>query len=276
LDTFLDFALVGFIAQLVDGSLGMGFGVISSAVLLAQGVPPPLVSASVNAAKMPTGGTAALSNYYHKNINWQIVAALAIFGSIGGILGAIVLSGLKGPMLQYLVNGYLILIGSLIVIRTLYNTVPKVPGANRFRAIGFVGGLIEGIGGSWGPIVNTSLLSAGVPSRYAIGADDQLFPRVLGRGHRLGRDWRDGGRLGAWRVACGVLWWLAGQARATETPDHCGGAVCDWSGDLPVVEHVRGREEDGQTHAFLTESAGLPILQGGPKSPLGQFGSTVQ
>jgi uncharacterized membrane protein YfcA len=170
LDTFLDFALVGFIAQLVDGSLGMGFGVISSAVLLAQGVPPPLVSASVNAAKMPTGGTAALSNYYHKNINWQIVAALAIFGSIGGILGAIVLSGLKGPMLQYLVNGYLILIGSLIVIRTLYNTVPKVPGANRFRAIGFVGGLIEGIGGSWGPIVNTSLLSAGVPSRYAIGS----------------------------------------------------------------------------------------------------------
>jgi len=119
---------------------------------------------------MPTGGTAALSNYYHKNINWQIVAALAIFGSIGGILGAIVLSGLKGPMLQYLVNGYLILIGSLIVIRTLYNTVPKVPGANRFRAIGFVGGLIEGIGGSWGPIVNTSLLSAGVPSRYAIGS----------------------------------------------------------------------------------------------------------
>lgn len=170
METFLEFALIGFIAQLVDGSLGMGFGVISSAVLLAQGVPPPLVSASVNAAKMPTGGTAALSNYYHKNINWTIVAALAVFGSIGGIVGASVLSGLKGPMLQYLVNGYLILIGTLIVVRTLANAVPKLPGTNRFRLIGFVGGLIEGIGGSWGPIVNTGLLGSGVSSRYAIGS----------------------------------------------------------------------------------------------------------
>ena len=170
METFLQFALVGFIAQLVDGSLGMGFGVISSAVLLAQGVPPPLVSAAVNAAKMPTGGTAAISNYYHKNIDWKIAAALAIFGSIGGIVGASVLSGLKGPTLQYVINGYLILIGTLIVVRTLINSVPKLPGANRFRFIGFVGGLIEGIGGSWGPIVNTGLLSAGVPSRYAIGS----------------------------------------------------------------------------------------------------------
>lgn len=170
MDTLLDFALVGFVAQLVDGSLGMGFGVISSAVLLAQGVPPPLVSASVNAAKIPTGGTAALSNYYHKNIDWKLAAALATFGSIGGILGASILSGLKGPMLQYLVNGYLILIGTLIVVRTLYNVVPKLPGANRFRLIGFAGGLIEGIGGSWGPIVNTGLLSSGVVSRYAIGS----------------------------------------------------------------------------------------------------------
>lgn len=62
-----EFALVGFLAQLVDGSLGMGFGIISSALLLAQGVPPPLVSATVNAAKLPTGGTAALSNFYHKH-----------------------------------------------------------------------------------------------------------------------------------------------------------------------------------------------------------------
>lgn len=170
METFLEFALVGFIAQLIDGSLGMGFGVIASAVLLAQGVPPPLVSASVNAAKMPTGGTAALSNHYHKNIDWRLVAALAVFGSIGGILGASILSGLKGPMLQYLVNGYLILMGTLIVVRTAYNAVPRVAGVNRFRLIGFAGGVVEGIGGSWGPIVNTGLLSAGIESRYAIGS----------------------------------------------------------------------------------------------------------
>ena len=116
MDTFWEFAIVGFFAQLVDGSLGMGFGVISSAVLLAQGVPPALVSATVNAAKLPTGATAAASNYLHKNINWTIVVALAVFGSIGGILGASMLAGLKGPALQYMVNTYLVLIGKLLAI----------------------------------------------------------------------------------------------------------------------------------------------------------------
>lgn len=167
---FFDYAMVGFLAQLVDGSLGMGFGVISSAVLLAQGVPPPLVSAAVNAAKLPTGGTAALSNYYHKNINWPIVTALAIFGSIGGILGATLLTGLKGPALQFLVNTYLILIGGFIIYRGIAGITPHLPNKNRFRLIGFAGGMIEGIGGSWGPIVNTGLLGSGVDSRYAIGS----------------------------------------------------------------------------------------------------------
>jgi uncharacterized membrane protein YfcA len=170
MDTFWEFAIVGFFAQLVDGSLGMGFGVISSAVLLAQGVPPALVSATVNAAKLPTGATAAASNYLHKNINWTIVIALAIFGSLGGILGASMLAGLKGPALQYMVNGYLILIGGFIVYRGLKGIAPHMPNKGRFRAIGFVGGLIEGIGGSWGPIVNTGLLGSGVDSRYAIGS----------------------------------------------------------------------------------------------------------
>ena len=170
MDTLLEFALVGFFAQLVDGSLGMGFGVISSAVLLANGVPPPLVSASVNAAKLPTGATAALSNLYHKNIDWQIVTALAIFGSIGGVLGASVLTGLKGPALQYLVNSYLLLIGSYIIYKGITGITPRLIKPNRFRLIGFAGGTIEGIGGSWGPIVNTGLLGSGVHSRYAIGS----------------------------------------------------------------------------------------------------------
>lgn len=170
MDTFWEFVLVGFFAQLVDGSLGMGFGVISSAVLLAQGVPPPLVSASVNAAKLPTGATAALSNYYHKNINWSLVIALSVFGSIGGILGASLLTGLKGPALQYLINTYLVLIGGFIVYRGLSGVMPRIANMGRFRLIGFMGGLIEGIGGSWGPIVNTGLLGSGVESRYAIGS----------------------------------------------------------------------------------------------------------
>src|SRR4029079_11470545 len=67
---FIIFALVGFVAPLIDGSLGMGYGVISSSILLAQGVPPSLASASVNAAKLPTTGTAAISHYYHRNLDF--------------------------------------------------------------------------------------------------------------------------------------------------------------------------------------------------------------
>ena len=73
---FLAFMFVGFLAQLVDGALGMGVGVISSSILLAQGIPPALASASVNAAKLPTTSTAALSHTYHRYINWSIARKL--------------------------------------------------------------------------------------------------------------------------------------------------------------------------------------------------------
>ncbi|MEQ1772057.1 MAG: sulfite exporter TauE/SafE family protein, partial [Devosia sp.] len=96
---FWAFALVGFFAQLVDGALGMGFGVISASVLLAQGVPPALASASVNAAKLPTTGTAALSHYLHKNLDWRIIVMLCVFGALGGVIGATVLTSLKGQTL---------------------------------------------------------------------------------------------------------------------------------------------------------------------------------
>mgnify|MGYP002682963277 CR=1 FL=1 len=166
------FVLVGFFAQLVDGALGMGFGVISASVLLAQGVPPALVSASVNAAKLPTTGTAALSHYLHKNLDWRIIASLCVFGALGGILGATVLTSLKGTALFILINFYLLFIGGLIIYRGLRDAVPRVFRLGFTRVIGFAGGLIEGIGGSWGPIVTTSLLGAGTQSRYAIGSSN--------------------------------------------------------------------------------------------------------
>jgi uncharacterized protein len=167
---FLAFALVGFFAQIVDGSLGMGFGVISSSILLSQGIPPALASASVNAAKLPTTGTAAVSHFYHKNLDWNIVRSLSIFGALGGIIGAVLLTSLKGSALAIIVNSYLALMGVLIIWRGVMNSTPKLISSNRSRTIGVAGGLIEGIGGSWGPIVTTSLLGSGAESRYAIGS----------------------------------------------------------------------------------------------------------
>lgn len=148
----------------------MGFGIISSSVLLAQGIPPALASASVNAAKLPTTFTAAVSHFYNKNHTPVLLLALCIFGSLGGFAGAMVLTSLKGKLLFHLINGYLLSIGGLIIYRGLRNVTPHILPKWFVRFIGFLGGLVEGIGGSWGPIVTTGLLGAGVESRYAIGA----------------------------------------------------------------------------------------------------------
>jgi uncharacterized membrane protein YfcA len=181
LDVFWTFALVGFLAQLIDGALGMGFGVISSSVLLGQGVSPALVSASVNAAKIPTTGTAAFSHFINKNLNRETVIALCLYGAIGGILGMAVLTSLKGPALNYLVMAYLYFIGVLIIWRGVTGTTPRLLSAAYKRLVGFVGGLVEGIGGSWGPIVTTSLLGSGTESRYAIGSSNfaEFFVSVV-------------------------------------------------------------------------------------------------
>lgn len=167
---FWMFAIIGFFAQIIDGALGMGFGVISSSVLLGLGVPPALASASVNAAKIPTTGTAALSHLYHRNLDVPLVMALCIFGGIGGAIGMLLLTGLKGAWLNSIITFYLLFIGSLIVWRGITGVAPRVLPAAWRRLIGFSGGLIEGIGGSWGPVVTTSLTGSGMESRYAIGS----------------------------------------------------------------------------------------------------------
>jgi uncharacterized protein len=167
---FWTFALVGFVAQIIDGTLGMGFGIISNSVLLAQGIPPALASASVNAAKIPTTLTAAVSHFVHKNMRRDILIALCVFGGLGGLLGALLLTSLKGKILFHTINAYLVIVGVLIIYRGFRDILPHSLPKFFPRVVGFVGGLIEGIGGSWGPIVTTGLLGAGVESRYAIGS----------------------------------------------------------------------------------------------------------
>lgn len=172
LQPFFEFALVGFVAQLVDGALGMGFGVISSSVLIAQGVPPALVSASVNAAKLPTSGISAVSHWLHHNVDWRVVRPVALWGAIGGVGGAMLLVSLEGKLLQAVISLYLIGIGALVLIRAWRGVAPALIKSGRSRAIGFAGGTIEGIGGSWGPIVTTGLLASGVPPRQAVGSSN--------------------------------------------------------------------------------------------------------
>lgn len=166
---FLTFLLVGFVAQLADGVLGMGFGVVSSSVLLAQGFSPPLVSASVNAAKIPTGAAAGLSHLLHGNVDRTLLARVAVAGCLGGVGGAILLSSLKGPLLTALVSVYLIGIGALILVRGVTGRAPRLMAGAPPSLIGAVGGTVEGIGGSWGPVVTSGLVGSGTEPRRAVG-----------------------------------------------------------------------------------------------------------
>jgi uncharacterized protein len=169
---FIMFAIIGFFAQIVDSALGMGFGIISASVLLAQGVPPALVSASVNAAKLPTTGTSAMSHMLHKNLDWNVVKQVALYGAIGGVIGALILSSLNGAFLKGLITTYMLVVGMLIISRGLVGKAPQLIPSKFTRLIGLAGGVFEGIGGSWGPLVTTSLVGVGHDSRYAIGSSN--------------------------------------------------------------------------------------------------------
>src|SRR5215216_1759726 len=101
---FFIFLGVGFLAQLVDGALGMAYGIVSSTVLLSFGVPPATASASVHVAEVFTTAAAAGSHVYNKNVDWKLFIPLAIAGSIGGALGAFVLTSIDGKVIKPLIT----------------------------------------------------------------------------------------------------------------------------------------------------------------------------
>lgn len=169
MNDFVEFAVIGFLAMLVNGAMGMGFGIIASAALLGQGFSAPLVSMAVNAAKLPSIGALCLSHLALRNISGRALSIVLLSGSVGGLFGAFLLSVLAARPLLFLTNLYLIGIGILIIWRTLRRLAPHPETACRLTAVGILGGLVEGVGGSWGPIVTTGLVSMGISARVAIG-----------------------------------------------------------------------------------------------------------
>lgn len=112
------FILAGFAAQMVDGALGMAFGVISSTLLVSVlGVPPAQASAGVHLAEVFTTGASGLSHAWHRNIDWSLFARLVVPGVIGGVLGAYVLSNIDAGLARPLVMAYLAIIGAMLLYR---------------------------------------------------------------------------------------------------------------------------------------------------------------
>jgi uncharacterized membrane protein YfcA len=170
------YILLGITAQLVDGALGMAYGLIVTSTLLATGQPPAVASASVHAAEIVTTGLAGGSHVWHKNIDWKLFLRLAPAGVVGGVLGAYVLVGLPEMWVKGFVSVYLVAITAMIARRILAEPKKKKrhrrPGKEvQVIPIGGGGGFLDAIGGGgWGPIVTSTLIVRGDHPRQSIGS----------------------------------------------------------------------------------------------------------
>lgn len=164
------FILVGFIAQMIDGALGMAYGVSSNTFLLSLGVPPAAASASVHMAEVFTTGVSGLSHWKLKNIDTSLAKKLLIPGVLGGVSGAYLLTSLDGDMLKPWISAYLLVMGVVILIKAV-NGVKKNQGEiKHVSLLGLVGGFFDAIGGGgWGPVVTTTLVARGNNARVSIG-----------------------------------------------------------------------------------------------------------
>jgi len=170
LETVLPFIAVGFAAQMVDGALGMAFGVINNTLLVSfLGVPPALASASVHAVETFTTAASGASHIFHKNVNWKLFRRLVIPGVIGGALGAYVLSNVDAAVAKPFVMAYLASIGLYLLFRAWRGKVePREP--KIIEPLGLAGGFLDAAGGGgWGPVVTSNLLVQGASPRSTIG-----------------------------------------------------------------------------------------------------------
>jgi uncharacterized membrane protein YfcA len=170
IEAILPFIAVGFGAQLIDGALGMAFGVISNTLLVSVlGVAPARASAGVHLVEMFTTAASGLSHAFHRNIDWNLFSKLVIPGVIGGIAGAYLLVNIDASITRPIVMAYLSIIGIMLFARSF--GIPRQRKQPRFIApLGLLGGFLDAAGGGgWGPVVTSNLLIQGSEPRRTIG-----------------------------------------------------------------------------------------------------------
>jgi len=174
--TFLssDFALyllIGLAAQLVDGALGMAYGVTCTSFLLSMGVTPAISSASVHVAEMFTTGASAISHFRFKNINKKLFKSLLVPGVLGAVTGAYLLSDvIDGNVIKPFMAFYMLVLGVIIIRKAIQKNFVKSK-TKRIGLLAATGGFLDSIGGGgWGPIVTSTLLGQGRDPRYTIGS----------------------------------------------------------------------------------------------------------
>ncbi len=162
----------GFIAQMIDGALGMAYGVTATTFLLSVGITPAAASASVHASEVFTSGVSGYMHLKFGNVNSKLFKTLVIPGIIGAILGAYVLSSLEeySTYIKPIVSIYTLFLGVIIIRKALIKRMEKRQ-LKRVGVLALFGGYLDSIGGGgWGPIVSSTLIASGRHPKYTIGS----------------------------------------------------------------------------------------------------------
>ena len=164
------FIIVGFIAQIIDGALGMAYGVSSNSFLLSLGIPPAAASASVHTAEVFTTFVSGVSHLKFGNVDKKLFKKLLIPGIIGGVLGAYILTAVPGKTIKPFVGFYLLIMG-VMILRKALKKIEERRVETKLLPLGAAGGFFDAIGGGgWGPIVTSTLMARGHNPRRTIGS----------------------------------------------------------------------------------------------------------
>jgi uncharacterized membrane protein YfcA len=167
----LIFILTGFMAQLIDGALGMAYGVISTTLLLGMNIPPPIASMCVHTSEVFTSTASGISHINYKNFDIRLVKNLIIPGVIGGILGAYILTEVPTGIIKPVVSLYLLSMGIIITLKALKRAVAFKEHLKGVRMLALIGGFLDAVGGGgWGPIVTSTLVARDANPRFTIGS----------------------------------------------------------------------------------------------------------
>jgi Sulfite exporter TauE/SafE len=238
---------IGFVAQLVDGALGMAYGVLSNAAILSMGLPPAQASALVHTAEIFTTGASAASHIYHRNVDWRLVTRLVVTGVLGAVLGAWILSNIDIAAARRLVYGYLLLMGLYILWKSMrIAPAPRTP-SGWAAPLGFLSGFLDASGGGgWGPVTTSTLIGSGHAPRQTVG---------LCQHHRVRRD-----RCSSHHILCGTRRLTAGAAHSTRARRRAGGTVRRMGGQARAgsgIDDGSGRTD--RDALYSSALARLPI-----------------
>ena len=204
-------ALVGLAAQLVDGSLGMAYGVTSSTLLVSAGVAPALASASVHLAEVGTTFVSGISHHRFGNVDWKIVLRLGVPGAVGAFIGASVLTNISTDAARPWTAGILLALGVLLLVRFTFKGERKdrehLGFRSRFLApLGLVAGFIDATGGGgWGPVATPTMLVSGRTEPRKIVGSVSASEFLVALSASLGFLINLGNEAISWRVVGGLL-----------------------------------------------------------------------